>query len=238
LRKSTYFASRPSEGWPNPKELEHFYSKWGGGLKQSYSSKGDLRRLREWVRGTHDTPLPVGLFIPFETAWKAVKEFIETDGRLPTSIEWIANRDLPPNTFRDESKTLGELERAASTPKRGYNARPRRAYLEASTEFCLARFGRGRTILGRPKSARIFSRDVNITSYTNRSRSEATTCCLAAPIACSSCLRRSAMSSLSNRSLSFVGLTVRARGTRLRLRDRTSGPQSCRPRLSLSKPVN
>jgi hypothetical protein len=154
--KSTYFASRPSDGWPNPKELEHYflgparqrwffetgndsasltaegadgtehlqankgrididldmwgnpdlgvlliYSKWGGGLKQTYSSKGDLSRLRELVRSTHDTPLPVGLFIPFEEAWKAVKEFIETDGKLPKSIEWIANRDLPPNTFPD-----------------------------------------------------------------------------------------------------------------------------------------
>jgi hypothetical protein len=73
----------------------------GGGLKLTYSSKGDLRRLREWVRGLHDTPLPIGLFISYEEAWKAVKEFIETDGQLPKSIEWIANRDLPPNTFPD-----------------------------------------------------------------------------------------------------------------------------------------
>jgi hypothetical protein len=78
------------------------YSKWGGGRKIMFTSKGDLRRLRELVRSAHDTPLPVGLFIPFEQAWKAVKEFVETDGqRLPTSIEWIANRDLPPNTFPD-----------------------------------------------------------------------------------------------------------------------------------------
>lgn len=77
------------------------YSKWGGGHKQTYTSKGDLSRLRELVRGMHGTPLPVGLFIPYETAWKAVKEFIETDGKLPTSIEWIANRDLPANTFPD-----------------------------------------------------------------------------------------------------------------------------------------
>jgi hypothetical protein len=77
------------------------YSKWDGELKLTYSSKGDLSRLREWVRSTHDTPLPVGLFIPYERAWDAVKEFIETDGQLPKSIEWIANRDLPPNTFPD-----------------------------------------------------------------------------------------------------------------------------------------
>jgi hypothetical protein len=66
-----------------------------------FSSKGDLSRIRELVRSFHNTPLPVGLFIPFESAWKAVKEFIETDGALPKSIEWIANSDLPPNTFPD-----------------------------------------------------------------------------------------------------------------------------------------
>ena len=88
--------------WGNP---EHgvllIYSKWGGGIKEIYSSKGDLARLGEQVRTMHDTVLPVGLFIPFKKAWIAVKEFIETDGKLPRSIEWIANRDLPPNTFPD-----------------------------------------------------------------------------------------------------------------------------------------
>jgi hypothetical protein len=49
----------------------------------------------------HNTVLPIGLFIPFEKAWTAVKEFVETDGNLPGSIEWIANRDLRPNTFPD-----------------------------------------------------------------------------------------------------------------------------------------
>jgi hypothetical protein len=77
------------------------YSKWGGGYKEMFSSKGDLRRLREWVRTSHGTPLPVGLFVPFVTAWKAVKEFIKTNGELPKSIEWIADRDLPPNAFPD-----------------------------------------------------------------------------------------------------------------------------------------
>jgi hypothetical protein len=77
------------------------YSKWGGGFKNLYSSKGDLSRLREWVRSTHETPLPVGLFIPYAIAWRAVKEFIETDGKLPKNIEWIANKDLPKGTFPD-----------------------------------------------------------------------------------------------------------------------------------------
>lgn len=77
------------------------YEKWGGGIRETYSSKGDLTRLREWVRSLHDTPLPIGLFIPFKNAWEAVKEFIETDGEFPKSIEWIANKDLPANTFPD-----------------------------------------------------------------------------------------------------------------------------------------
>jgi hypothetical protein len=57
-----------------------------------------LSHLREWVRNLDNDPLPVG---PFKSAWLAVKEFIETDGALPKSIEWVANRDLPPGTFPD-----------------------------------------------------------------------------------------------------------------------------------------
>ena len=88
--------------WGNPDlGVLLIWSKWGGGYKETFTSKGDTTRLRELVRSTHDTPLPVGLFVPFEAAWKAVKEFIETDGALPTSIEWVANRDLPENTFPD-----------------------------------------------------------------------------------------------------------------------------------------
>ena len=79
------------------------YSKWGGGVKEMCSSKGDLTRLRKWVRSKQGTLLPVGLFVPYGTAWKAVKEFMETDGELPTSIAWIANRHLPRGTFPAQS---------------------------------------------------------------------------------------------------------------------------------------
>ena len=75
------------------------YHKYGGGYSEAYTSKGDLTRLKEWVRNLHQDPLPVGLFIPFADAYEAVKEFIDTDGQLPKSIEWIANEDLPPGTF-------------------------------------------------------------------------------------------------------------------------------------------
>jgi hypothetical protein len=77
------------------------YHKYGGGYGEAFTSKGDLGRLREWVRNLHNDPLPVGLFIPFDKAYLAVKEFIETDGALPKSIEWIANKDLPLGTFPD-----------------------------------------------------------------------------------------------------------------------------------------
>ena len=77
------------------------YHKYGGGYQEAFTSKGDMSRLKEWVRNLHNDPLPVGLFIPFPKAYDAVKEFIETDGQLPKCIEWVANKDLPPGTFPD-----------------------------------------------------------------------------------------------------------------------------------------
>ena len=73
------------------------YAKWDGRIqkKYSYDSKGDLNRLREFVRSFHGTMLCVGLFIPFEQGWLAIKEFIDTEGELPRAIEWIATEDLP-----------------------------------------------------------------------------------------------------------------------------------------------
>ena len=79
------------------------YSKWDGRIRRriTYNSRGDFSRLREFVHNTEGFLLSKGLFIPFETAWNAVKQFIETDGELPTSIEWIARHHLPPGTFPD-----------------------------------------------------------------------------------------------------------------------------------------
>jgi hypothetical protein len=71
-----------------------FYRKYGGESDISCYSKGNLRRLREWVETVDGDLLPVGLFIPFETAWTAVKEFLEKDGFLPTCIEWIASSQV------------------------------------------------------------------------------------------------------------------------------------------------
>jgi hypothetical protein len=77
------------------------YAKWDGRIqhKDTYVSRGDLSRLGRFMYSLHGDPYSLGLFISFEAAWKAVKEFIERDGELPTSIAWVAVRDLPAETF-------------------------------------------------------------------------------------------------------------------------------------------
>jgi hypothetical protein len=77
------------------------HEKIGGNFNDTFFSAGDLSRLRQWVRALHGDPLPVGLFIPYERAWVAVKEFMETEGMRSSGIEWISAEDLPPNTFPD-----------------------------------------------------------------------------------------------------------------------------------------
>lgn len=88
--------------WGNPdRGVLLFYKVTGVVPPYGFCSMGDMSRIKEWVRSLHDDPLPVGLFIPFPKAWLAVKEFMETEGQLPTSIEWVKCEDLPPNTFPD-----------------------------------------------------------------------------------------------------------------------------------------
>jgi hypothetical protein len=82
------------------------YARRGGGRLEDYYSQGDLRRLREWMWSRHGSLMPIGLFIPFERAWLAVKEFLQTDGALPQSITWIAGDDLPADAFPDPSAHL------------------------------------------------------------------------------------------------------------------------------------
>lgn len=75
------------------------YRKTGRQPIEVYYSKGDLTRLHQWVKTAHGDKMPIGLFIPFETAWTAIKEFMERDGALPTAIEWIADKDIPADVF-------------------------------------------------------------------------------------------------------------------------------------------
>ena len=77
------------------------YSRWDGRnrSKIDLNSKGDLSRLGEFVRSMHGDRISAGLFIPIDAAWLAVREFMELDGELPKSVEWIASKDLPPEAF-------------------------------------------------------------------------------------------------------------------------------------------
>ena len=65
----------------------------------SHYSIADRRMLQAWLETKHGDLKPIGLFIPFDAAWKAVKEFMEKDGALPRSIPWVAAPDIPPGTF-------------------------------------------------------------------------------------------------------------------------------------------
>lgn len=75
------------------------YRKTGRRPIEAFYSKGDLSRLRQWVKNAHGDPMPIGLFVPFDTAWKAVKEFMERDGALPAGIAWVASDQIPAEAF-------------------------------------------------------------------------------------------------------------------------------------------
>jgi hypothetical protein len=72
----------------------------------AYYSLRDLKKLLTLVKAKQGSRMPIGLFIPFEQALKAVVEFIETDGALPKCIEWIAADDLPEGSFPEPEVTL------------------------------------------------------------------------------------------------------------------------------------
>jgi hypothetical protein len=74
------------------------FARWHGRIRRldRYCSVGDLRRLRQFMVSLQGDPYSLGLFIPFGEAFTAVKEFIESDGELPTSIGWISGEGFPP----------------------------------------------------------------------------------------------------------------------------------------------
>lgn len=86
------------------------YRRSGPGLRESLCSKGDLTQFGVYTRTLHQDLMPVALYIPAERAWLAVKEFMEREGEIPTSIDWIASADLPPNTFVVPHEKVTEIE--------------------------------------------------------------------------------------------------------------------------------
>ena len=83
-----------------------FYDRVSAVDGEAYYSKGNLKMLRQWIVTRHGDRMPVGLFIPFEQALRAVMEFIKTDGALPKCIEWVAAADLPEDAFPEPVVTL------------------------------------------------------------------------------------------------------------------------------------
>lgn len=75
------------------------YSKLGGLGSFAFTSKGGSSLKGRYTRTRHNDLMPLWHYIPFEEAWKAVKEFVQTDGALPKSIEWISNKNLDEDTF-------------------------------------------------------------------------------------------------------------------------------------------
>jgi Immunity protein Imm1 len=73
---------------------------------EAYYSIGNLKMLRSLVEAKHGSRMPIGLFIPFEHALKAIMEFIQTDGALPKCIKWVAAADLPDDAFPEPEVTL------------------------------------------------------------------------------------------------------------------------------------
>ena len=85
------------------------FARWHGRTRRldRYCSTGDLRLLGRFMYSLQGEPYSLGLFIPFEEAFKAVKEFIESDGELPTNIGWISGEGLPPVPTWPQQKLPG-----------------------------------------------------------------------------------------------------------------------------------
>jgi hypothetical protein len=81
----------------------------------AYSSKGDMTKMRNFVRTLHGDLSPLGLFVPFETAWIAVKDFVEHDGLRSPKIAWVDNRTFDADTFPDPHATVGDGLKAGDT---------------------------------------------------------------------------------------------------------------------------
>jgi len=86
------------------------YSRTGRGFQDSYFSYSDLGKIGLYVETLHNDLRSVGMYIPYEAAWPAVKEFMEREGELPTCIKWVAGADLPPDTFVEPGEDVPIIE--------------------------------------------------------------------------------------------------------------------------------
>jgi hypothetical protein len=79
------------------------YTRYSRRTKQkvTLTSKGDLNRLSEFTLSMHETPLSVGLFVPFESGWNATRSFLHAPSEIPDGVEWIESQKLPASAFPD-----------------------------------------------------------------------------------------------------------------------------------------
>jgi len=76
-----------------PNDLLFFYLKYIEGT-ETWLSLQDADRLGEVIECSDEWYASVGLFLPRERAWLAIKDFCDT-GRRCNDIQWIRPVDLP-----------------------------------------------------------------------------------------------------------------------------------------------
>lgn len=89
--------------------VQFYYKRYGAGSGQMYYSKGDMGRLWQFAKNEYGSPLPMAFFVSTEMASEVIRSFDESNGKLPTSIEWIADVALPPG-FWPEPGTDWEFD--------------------------------------------------------------------------------------------------------------------------------
>jgi hypothetical protein len=77
-----------------PSEQHGFYLKYSDEAKQVWLSLEDPGKLTEVIECADKWYASVGLFLPKEKAWLAIKEFYET-GNRSEEITWIDPAEIP-----------------------------------------------------------------------------------------------------------------------------------------------
>lgn len=75
------------------------WARLGPPQRTDYYALHDPARLNQYVNSMHGDPQPIGLYVPFAEAWKAVEDFLTNEGERSKRIAWAAASELPPDAF-------------------------------------------------------------------------------------------------------------------------------------------